>query len=247
MSALYVQSLEIILKLSSALSVSPAYSLFLSCLRIFCSYASAHVHFHGIRARGLRTSAADKRVKKTLTGCKVSIHRGRDMDRGMASSLPTEKLDRSNYASWSYKMHQYLLGHGYWSFVEGTNEVAPEPAHKDFPVWEQGASRVLYCLASCVHDQMLGYIKDAKTPKVAWENLRKIFAASTTTRKLQLRQELNNIRQRDMSVTDYTTKIKQICDALGSINVTVDEDEMVQICLGGLAQRYGPIRTTICT
>ena len=27
------------------------------------------------------------------------------MDRGMASSLPTEKLDRNNYASWSYKMH----------------------------------------------------------------------------------------------------------------------------------------------
>ena len=74
---------------------------------------------------------------------------------------------------------------------------------------------------------MLGYIRDAKTPKEAWENLRKIFAASTTTRKLQLRQELNNIRQRDMSVTDYTTKIKEIYDALGSINVTVDKDEMV--------------------
>ena len=36
-------------------------------------------------------------------------------------------------------------------------------------------------------------------------------------------------------MTDYTTKIKEICDALGSISVTVDEDEMVQIYLGGLA------------
>ena len=36
----------------------------------------------------------------------------KQMDRGMASSLPVEKLDRSNYASWSYKVHQYLLGHG---------------------------------------------------------------------------------------------------------------------------------------
>ena len=43
-----------------------------------------------------------------------------------------------------------------------------------------------------------------------------------------------------MSVTDYT-KIKEICDALGSINVTLDKDELVQTCLGGLAQRYGPI------
>ena len=45
------------------------------------------------------------------------------MDRGIASSLPTEKLDRNKYASWSYKMHQYLLGHSYWSYVEGANDV----------------------------------------------------------------------------------------------------------------------------
>ena len=43
-----------------------------------------------------------------------------------------------------------------------------------------------------------------------------------------------------MSVIDYT-KVTEICDALGFINVTVDEDKIVQICLGGLAQRYEPI------
>ena len=42
-------------------------------------------------------------------------------------------------------------------------------------------------------------------------------------------QELNSILQRDMLVTDYTTKVKEICDTLGSINVMVDEDEMVHI------------------
>ena len=110
------------------------------------------------------------------------------MDKGMASLLPTEKLDRTNYASWSYKMHQYLLGHGYWSYVEGANDAAPESTHRDFPAWEQSASRVLYCFASCVGEQLLSYIRDAKTPKAAWENLKKIFATSTTARKLQLRQ-----------------------------------------------------------
>ena len=138
-------------------------------------------------------------------------------------------------------MHQYLLGHGYWSYVEGANVAAPDSAHKDFPVWEQATSKVLYCLASCVHDHMLDYIRDAKTPKEAWENLKKIVTASTTAQKLLLQQEMSSIRQKDLSVTDYTTKIKEICDALGSINVTLDKDELVQTCLGGLAQRYGPI------
>ena len=40
-----------------------------------------------------------------------------------------------------------------------------------------------------------------------------------------------------MSVTDFTTNIKEMCDTLGSMNVMVDEDEMVEICLGGIAQR----------
>ena len=61
----------------------------------------------------------------------------------MASSLPTEKLDRTNYASWSYKMHQYLLGHGFWSYVDGANDAAPELTHRDFPAWEQSASYVV--------------------------------------------------------------------------------------------------------
>ena len=32
---------------------------------------------------------------------------------------------------------------------------------------------------------------------------------------------------------------------LGSINVNVDDDEMVQICLGSLAPRFGAMRTTV--
>ena len=86
---------------------------------------------------------------------------------------------------------------------------------------------------------MLSHIRDAKTPKKAWENLKKIFAANTSARKLQLHQELNNIQQKDMSVSDYTAKIKRFCDSLGSINVNIDDDEMVQICLGGIAPRFG--------
>ena len=105
----------------------------------------------------------------------------------MVSSLPIEKRDRTNYASWSYKMHQYLLGHGYWSYVEGANDATPESTHRDFPAWEQSASRILYCFTSCVGEQLLSYIWDAQTPKGAWETLKKIFAANTTARKLQLR------------------------------------------------------------
>ena len=47
------------------------------------------------------------------------------------------------------------------------------------------------------------------------------------------------MRQRDLSVADYTSKIKDICDSLASIDVNIEEGEMVQICLGGLASKFG--------
>ena len=40
-------------------------------------------------------------------------------------------------------------------------------------------------------------------------------------------------------------KIKEHCDSLGSISVNVDDDEMVQICLGGLTPRFSAMRTVV--
>ena len=141
-------------------------------------------------------------------------------------------------------MHRRLVGQSYWSYVEGAHENQPNPTHVDRPAWEQTRSRVLYCLASCVHDHMLGYIREAKTSKEAWGNLKKIFVANITARKLQLRQELNNIQQRDMSIGSSTLKIKEIRDSLGLINVNID-DEMVQICLNSLAPLFDAIQSVI--
>ena len=45
-----------------------------------------------------------------------------------------------------------------------------------------------------------------------------------------------------MLITNYTLKIRELYDALRSINVVVDDDEMVQICLDGLAPRFNGIR-----
>ena len=53
------------------------------------------------------------------------------------------------------------------------------------------------------------------------------------------------MQQRDMSIIGYTLKIKELCDALGSIDVVIDDDEMVQICLGGLAPRFSSMRSAI--
>ena len=62
-------------------------------------------------------------------------------------------------------MHRYLVGQGYWSYVEGANENQLNQTHADLLAWEQATSHVLYFLASRVHDHMLGYIREGKMAK----------------------------------------------------------------------------------
>ena len=69
-----------------------------------------------------------------------------------------------------------------------------------------------------------------------------MFTASTTKKKLQARYELNSVQQ-----CNYTLKIKDLGDSLGVINIKIEDDEMVQIYRGGLAQKYGTFYTVITT
>ena len=48
-----------------------------------------------------------------------------------------------------------------------------------------------------------------------------------------------------MAIGSYTLKIKELCDSLELINVNINDDEMMQICLRRLAPRFGAIRSTI--
>ena len=45
----------------------------------------------------------------------------------------------------------------------------------------------------------------------------------------------------------YTSKIKDICDSLASLNVNIKEGEMVQVCLNGLASKFRVFQTVVCT
>ena len=83
-------------------------------------------------------------------------------------------------------------------------------------------------------------------PKMAWMNLQKGFDRKHHGPELQLRHGLSNVEEKEMSVPDYTV-IKEICDSLASINMIIEEDEMVQVYLGGLASKFGAFQTEIDT
>ncbi|MCO5585584.1 hypothetical protein L7F22_039519 [Adiantum nelumboides] len=138
--------------------------------------------------------------------------------------IVSEKLTENNFHAWKFRIMNYLKGKGYWDYVEGANE-AP--------------SVLPYIGASAK--------QGANSPKDAWDNLIAFNATNTRARKIQLKNELNTIKKGDLSVNDYTLKIKALCEFLSSIGVVVDDDDKVEACLRGLGNAYKQFKTSIRT
>jgi hypothetical protein len=92
---------------------------------------------------------------------------------------------------------------------------------------------------------MIVHIQDAKSPKQAWDTLVKMYSTNTQARKMQLKQELHNLQKNKMNINDYSTKVKNLADALASIGAPVDDENLVAVTLNGLGKDYSQFRTSI--
>jgi hypothetical protein len=68
------------------------------------------------------------------------------------NQIISEKLDKNNFHAWKFRMTNFLMGKGFWDYVEGENEdplkLPEENATvveiKAFKDWNQGARKVMY-------------------------------------------------------------------------------------------------------
>ncbi|MCO5551964.1 hypothetical protein L7F22_005471 [Adiantum nelumboides] len=144
---------------------------------------------------------------------------------------------------------------GYWDYIDGNQEEMLELPDvnpiaeqiKAFKYWNQGARKVMYWLSVSVQDTMIGHIQDATSPKQAWDRLVLVDTTNTKARKIQLKNELNTVKKENLSINDYTLKIKGIVESLASIGVQVEDDDKVEVCLCGLTPAYKQFKTSIQT
>ena len=105
----------------------------------------------------------------------------------------------------------------------------------------------MYWLSMSVTDGMMGYLQSAATPAVAWKSLSKLNEENTKVRKLQLKTELNTVKRGNLCINDYALKITGIVEALGSIGVIVEDDDIVCAMLEGLGDAYSNFKSSMNT
>ena len=159
-------------------------------------------------------------------------------------SSQIEKLDKNNYQPWKFRMKNYLIGKNLWGYVSGAivkpslpTRGATNEQGEVFMQWNEKDKMVIFVLSQNISNSMIGHIQELETSEEVWNCLESLYTSYTKARKIQLKNELNNIKKTpSMSVNDYVLKIKDLIDALASIGSSVDNDDKVVFCLNGLRE-----------
>jgi len=72
-----------------------------------------------------------------------------------------------------------------------------------------------------------------------------MYNTNTQAHKMQLKQELHNLYKNKMNISDYSTKVKNLTDALASIGAPIDDEDLVAVTLNGCGKDYSQFPISI--
>uniref|UniRef100_A0A2N9ILR9 CCHC-type domain-containing protein n=1 Tax=Fagus sylvatica TaxID=28930 RepID=A0A2N9ILR9_FAGSY len=160
-----------------------------------------------------------------------------------------KKLNNKNYNTWATCIESYLQGQDLWEVVGGSEVTQPavEDASGTLRKWKIKAGKAMFALKTTIEEEMLEHIRDAKTPKEAWDTFVTLFSKKNDTRLQLLENELLSMAQRDMTIAQYFHKVKAICREISQLDPTapIGESRIKRIIIHGLRPEYRGFVTAI--
>ncbi|KAL3849192.1 hypothetical protein ACJIZ3_011074 [Penstemon smallii] len=153
-----------------------------------------------------------------------------------------KKLNNQNYTTWSTCMMSFMQGQDLWEVVNGTEVKQPEAEDTNGVLrkWKIKAGKAMFALKTTIEEDLLEHIRDAKTPKEAWDTFATLFSKKNDTKLQLLENELLSVAQRDMTVAQYFNKVKSICREISELDpqAPIGETRMKRIIIHGLRPEY---------
>ena len=133
-----------------------------------------------------------------------------------------------------------MQGQDFWEVVNGSKATQPvaEDVNDILCKWKIKACQAILALKTTIKEEMLEPIRDAKTPKEAYDTFATLF--SKTTRLQVLENELLSIKQGDLTINQYFTKVKFLCCEISQLDQTsyIEEPRIKRIIIHGLRHEY---------
>eukprot|EP00253_Pinus_taeda_P002957 PITA_02957 len=88
-------------------------------------------------------------------------------------------------------------------------------------------------------DHIVSSLHGKASPYLMWKALTDLFQSKSNQRKLVLKDKIRNIKaENGDNMPKYLTKFNQCRDELGSVGVTVDDEDLVSLALLGLPKSW---------
>jgi hypothetical protein len=141
----------------------------------------------------------------------------------------------SNYIAWKDKMEAVLE---YNCLKEFIDKDVPKPDVADaanLDAWQKKVAKARRILLEEVRDHNVSSLHGKVTPYAMWKTLTDLFQNISDHRKLALKDKLMKIKmEKGDSIPKYLTKSVQCQDKLGTMGITVADDDLVSLPFLGL-------------
>ena len=141
-----------------------------------------------------------------------------------------------NYIYWKDGMGEILEDNGLKEFIE-KDVSKPDVANLD--AWLKKVEKARRILLEGVRDHIVSSLHGKATPYSMWNPLTDLFQSSSDHMKLALKDKLRKIKMEKCdNIPKYLTNFFQCRDELGSVGITVADDDLVSLALLGLPKSW---------
>jgi hypothetical protein len=151
-----------------------------------------------------------------------------------------------NYISWKYRMEVVLEDNGLKEFID---KYVPKPDDVDatnLDAWKMKVAKARRILLEGVRDYIVSSLHGKFTPHEMWKTLTDLFQNNNDHRKLALKDKLRKIKMENGdSIPKYLTMFVQCRDELGSVGITVADDDLVRLSLLGLPKSWHSYQVSV--
>ncbi|KAL4386242.1 hypothetical protein GQ457_09G007050 [Hibiscus cannabinus] len=91
---------------------------------------------------------------------------------------------------------------------------------------------------STVSPSVLPQLVGVETTSAIWNTILRLYASLSTTKIMHLHCRLRSLKKGTLSMRDYTTQVREICDLLATCGSVVSEVEQIATILNGLPPEF---------
>ena len=135
-----------------------------------------------------------------------------------------------NYIAWKDRMEVVLDDNGLKEFIHA--EVPKPTDAAQVEAWQKKTTKCRRILLEGVKDHIVSSLHGKASPFLMWKAMIDLFQSKSDQRKLVLKDKIRNIKmEKGDNMPKYLMKFIQCRDELGSVGVTIDDEDLVRLAL----------------